>query len=83
MIRMNPAHDTVNPPGCSIPGQQNVVHQEKTLEREIEIYRRGFQDGLKQATTTLPQYTPQYEYNPFKPHLGPINTTSRTSEYDR
>ena len=46
MIRMNPAHDTVNPPGTSVPQQDNVIHQEKTLDKEIVLYKRGFEDGV-------------------------------------
>lgn len=47
MIRMNPAHDTVNPPGCVQPAQQeNVQHQEKPLTKELEAYLKGFQDGF-------------------------------------
>lgn len=49
MIRMNPAHDTVNPPGCQQPGreQENVQHQEKPLNKEIDLYKKGFDDGVK------------------------------------
>ncbi len=42
MIRMNPAHDTKNPPGC---------HYEKPLANQIEeykntlLYQRGYKDG--------------------------------------
>lgn len=42
MIRMNPAHDTKNPPGC---------HYEKPLATQIEeykttlLYQRGYKDG--------------------------------------
>ncbi len=44
MIRMNPAHDTKNPPGC---------HYEKPLATQIEeykntlLYQRGYKDGFE------------------------------------
>ena len=63
MIRMNPAHDCVSPPGCTkysgetLPAgcvvpkeQENVQHQDKPLGKEIDEYKRGFADGIAYAT---------------------------------
>lgn len=47
MIRMNPAHDTKNPPGC---------HYEKPLSTQIDeykktlLYQRGYKDGYEDAS---------------------------------
>lgn len=54
MIRMNPAHDTVNPPGCVQPAQQeNVRHQEKPLEKEIDDYLEGYEAGYRDAMYSI------------------------------
>jgi len=65
MIRMNPAHDTVNPPGCVQPTQQeNVKHQEKPLEKEIDAYQRGFEDGKlfeKRRLGLVPNWNSEFD----------------------
>lgn len=72
MIRMNPAHDCVSPPGSTkysgetLPagcvtfnGQENVQHQDKPLVKEIDDYKRGFDDGVAFATAQkLAKYDP-------------------------
>jgi hypothetical protein len=60
MIRMNPAHDTKNPPGSSVPKEQeNVQYQDKPLGKEIDEYQRGFADGIAYATVQkLSKYDP-------------------------
>ena len=50
MIRMNPAHDIKNPPGC---------HYEKPLASQIEdykqtqLYQQGYKDGYVAAVEDI------------------------------
>lgn len=69
MIRMNPAHDTVNPPGCYSSQQANVIQQEKTLNKEIDIYNKGFKrgydigydDGYNAATPSYKERSSEFD----------------------
>ena len=68
MIRMNPAHDTVNPPGCYSSQQANVIQQEKPLEKAIDEYHRGYKDGWRDGVTLC---------------IPDAFGAKRTSEFDR
>ena len=50
MIRMNPAHDTVNPPGQIVNKiHDNVKYQDKPLSYMIDDFKRCSQGYAKQA----------------------------------
>lgn len=67
MIRMNPAHDTKNPPGC---------HYEKPLGTQIDeykstlLYQRGYKDGFEAGVYA-------------RSHIPKIPEALTNSEYSR